>query len=415
MNQSERLFEAYQRVRAQSLALVEPLGSEDFCAQPIEDVSPPKWHLGHTSWFFETFLLKPQLPDYQPCDERYGYLFNSYYESAGPRVLRSQRGRLTRPDINEVREYRRRVDAGMHSLLERGDLNQEALKLIELGLHHEQQHQELLVTDIKYILGCNPLLPAYHAELANQILKDSEPESWLELAEGVYEIGHTGSEFCFDNEQGRHKVYLNGGRIASRPVSNREYLEFISDGGYERFEHWLSDGWSWVQTDQVKAPLYWHQIDGEWCHYTLAGLQKLDLDAPVTHVSYYEADAFAAWRGLRLPSEQEWEVAVRQYQPEIPETACFMDVAVFQPQSEPSLGFWGNVWEWTQSAYLPYPGFSKRPGAVGEYNGKFMCNQMVLRGGSCATPADHIRSSYRNFFQPDKRWQFTGIRLASSD
>ncbi len=415
MSREQRLIDAYSHVRQQTLELVAPLSSEDCCSQPIDDVSPPKWHLGHTSWFFETFLLKPNLPDYRVCDERYAYLFNSYYESAGPRVLRSQRGRLTRPDIDAVKAYRERVDASMQLLFLEADLSAEHWQLIELGLNHEQQHQELLLTDIKYILGCNPLLPAYQSVFAEQA--EAQSQGWLAIPEGLYEIGHQGAKFCFDNEQGRHKTFIHAAQIASRPVTNREYLEFIADGGYQHFEHWLSDGWAWVQQEQIKAPLYWHQTEGsegEWQLFTLSGLKSLDLDAPVTHVSYYEADAYAAWRGARLPTEQEWEVAVLLHQPQIPEQAVFMDKHLYQPQAPSGPDFWGNVWEWTQSAYLPYPGFNKREGAVGEYNGKFMCNQMVLRGGSCATPRDHIRASYRNFFQPDKRWQFTGIRLACS-
>lgn len=412
MSRQASLANAFERIRRHSLTLTRPLEQEDYCSQPIEDVSPPKWHLGHTSWFFETFLL-PGLAGYQPFDEKFSFLFNSYYEGVGPRVMRARRGDLTRPTLAAVLAYREQVDAAMRRLLATARPNA-TLDLLELGLHHEQQHQELLLTDIKYILGCNPLQPAYH-EAAAAKSAPAAPLEWLALPAGVHSIGHAGSGFCFDNEQGVHQVYLNPCRIASRPINQREYLAFIADRGYQNFAHWLADGWAWVQANQVIAPLYWQQQGDDWQQFTLAGLQPLDLDAPVSHLSYYEADAYAAWAGKRLPTEAEWEIAARHFELEVPTSANFMDDGSYQPVSRTAHGFYGGVWEWTQSAYLPYPGFCRREGAVGEYNGKFMCNQMVLRGGSCATPADHIRPSYRNFFQPDKRWQFTGLRLAQSE
>lgn len=410
MTRQAILAAAFERVRSQTLAITRPLAPEDYGAQPMEDVSPPKWHLGHTSWFFETFLLKPQgRSDFDP---RFGFLFNSYYEGVGPRVLRSRRGDLTRPLLEEVFAYRRHVETGMRQLFDQ-ELAPEQLDLIELGLHHEQQHQELLVTDIKYLLGSNPLLPAYRGAFAPAAA--AAPLEWLNLPEGVYSLGHADSDFCFDNEQACHRVYLNPCRIASRPVTHGEYLAFVEAGGYRHFDHWLADGWAWIQQQQIVAPLYWQQTESGWQQFTLAGLQPLDLHAPITHISYYEADAYASWAGKRLPTEAEWEIAARRFEPTPAGDASFLDDGLLHPRQGAAHGFFGGTWEWTQSAYLPYPGFRRREGAVGEYNGKFMCNQMVLRGGSCATPANHIRPSYRNFFQPDKRWQFTGLRLAQSE
>ncbi|PKL74797.1 MAG: ergothioneine biosynthesis protein EgtB [Candidatus Melainabacteria bacterium HGW-Melainabacteria-1] len=412
MPNSGQLAETYPLIRQQSLALSAPLELEDYSAQPIEDVSPPKWHLAHSSWFFETFLLIPA--GFAPFDPAFGYLFNSYYEGAGPRVQRARRGDLTRPMLAQVLAYREHVDAAMAQFLAQAP-SEQLSALIELGLHHEQQHQELLLTDIKYILGHNPLRPVYQRDLPVPPLVDRLADTvWLELPPGRYEIGHAGPGFCFDNEMARHSVWINPCQIASQVVSNQEYLEFIQDQGYQRFEFWLADGWAMIQQQQIQAPLYWQEIDGQWHHYTLQGLRPLDLKAPVSHISYYEADAYAAWRGCRLPSEQEWEVAATLFEPDPPADAVFMEQGGFQPRPQHGPGFWGNVWQWTQSAYLPYPGFAKQAGTVGEYNGKFMCGQMVLRGGSCATPRAHVRLSYRNFFQPDKRWQFSGLRLAQS-
>lgn len=364
--------------------ICEPLEIEDYVPQPVAFVSPPKWHLAHSTWFFETFILKNYKPDYQVFHDDFNYLFNSYYNNVGDRVLRTDRGNMTRPSVEKVYAYRQYVDQHMEDLLDTLE-DPEALKLIELGLHHEQQHQELLVTDIKYILGHNPTFPVYSHE---QSLSDARnrQSGWLSVEEGVYNVGYAGDGFCFDNELGRHKVYIQPFEINKSLVTNAEYLEFMQAGGYTDFNLWLDEGWSWVKENEIKAPMYWHRINGEWHTYTLAGLEKLDPDAVLSHVSYYEAAAFAQWKGLRLPTEFEWEVAADQLD-------------------------WGQRWEWTNSAYLPYPGFTKAAGAVGEYNGKFMVNQMVLRGASVATSPKHSRKSYRNFFHAPERWQFTGIRL----
>ena len=373
----------YRAVRAHSEALCAPLGPEDYVVQPIVDVSPPKWHLGHTTWFFETFLLRPHLPGYAIFDPAYDYVFNSYYETIGARVVRTDRGNLSRPTVADVYRYRHHVDEAMARLL--AALPAELHDVILLGLNHEQQHQELLLTDIKYILGHNPLLPAYRVGAEDETTAPASPP--VRLAAGLYQIGHEGDGFCFDNELGRHTVYLHEAELAGALVTNGEYQEFIEAGGYTNFRPWHAEGWEWVKANHVQAPLYWHHLGGAWHCYTLGGLAPVDPAAPVTHVSYYEAAAYAAWRGARLPTEQEWEAAAPRLQ-------------------------WGARWEWTESAYLPYPGFQKAPGAIGEYNGKFMVSQMVLRGASGATPAGHSRLTYRNFFHPPLRWQFTGIRLA---
>jgi ergothioneine biosynthesis protein EgtB len=378
-------IEDYMRVRAQSEAICLPLETEDYVVQPIVDVSPPKWHLGHTTWFFEVFFLIPHLPGYKPYNLDYHYVFNSYYETLGARVIRTDRGNLSRPTVAEVYKYRRHVDLAMQEYLQ-SDIPEALAEILVLGLNHEQQHQELLWYDIKYILGHNPLFPKYAVESIETGLK-GDVCKWLDIAEGIYEIGHVGNEFCFDNELNRHKVYVHKARISSALVSNREYLEFINAGGYQDFRFWHAEGWDWVNTNQVKSPCYWHLIDGQWFRYGLSGLHKVELDEPLSHVSYYEAAAYAQWRDCRLPTEFEWEAACSQFE-------------------------WGQLWEWTESAYLPYPGFKKAAGAIGEYNGKFMVNQQVLRGASIATPAQHGRFTYRNFFHPDLNWMFSGIRLA---
>ena len=353
--------------------------------QPIVDVSPPKWHLGHTTWFFETFILIPHAKGYNVFDPNYNFVFNSYYETIGARVIRTDRGNLSRPSVEDIYKYRAYVDEAMQQWLS-SELNDDLLPLITLGLNHEEQHQELLVTDIKYILGNNPLMPAYNESgvITNNEITD---DSYISIPEGVYEVGFEGDGFCFDNELNRHKVYLQNYKIAKHLVTNEAYLKFINNDGYKSHQYWHSEGFEWVKIHHIEAPMYWHLIDDEWHHYTLNGLQPLDLKAPVCHISFYEAAAFAAWKGKRLPTEFEWEIAATQFN-------------------------WGQRWEWTDSAYLPYPGFKRAEGAIGEYNGKFMVNQMVLRGASEATPPHHSRITYRNFFQTGLRWQYTGIRLA---
>jgi ergothioneine biosynthesis protein EgtB len=375
----------YREARKASELICRPLATEDYVVQPVVDVSPPKWHLGHTAWFFETFLLKPHFKNYSEFNPDYNYVFNSYYETIGARVIRTNRGNLSRPTVEDVYDYRRHVDQAMIEFLS-SPLKAELEEVFLLGLNHEQQHQELLYTDIKYILGHNPLFPAYNKNGIEEVDPETNRE-FITIDEGIYSIGFEGEGFCFDNELNRHKVYLQEYSIASSLVTNGEYLEFINDGGYKDFRHWHTEGWEWVKSRQVRSPLYWHHIDGRWQHYTLKGLQDLDPAQPLTHINFYEASAFAQWKGMRLPTEAEWEVAADQFK-------------------------WGHRWEWTNSAYLPYPGYTKAEGAIGEYNGKFMVNQWVLRGASVATPRNHRRISYRNFFQTDLQWQFTGIRLA---
>lgn len=408
------LSEHYQHVRRQTRKLCDPLKPEDHVVQPIVDVSPPKWHLGHTTWFFETLILEEYLPDYAVYDRSLHFIFNSYYESQGPRILRSKRGNLTRPTVEEVLAYRDYVDEHMDRLINLEGLPQAAKDLVILGLNHEQQHQELLLTDLKYILGNNPMFPVYLEDRADQD-ESARPFNWLNMEEGVYKIGYEGSGFCYDNELSTHKVYLQPFELMDRLVTVGEYLEFMEAGGYDQYQWWLSEGWEWVKQLEEKAPLYWFKKEDGWYQYTLHGLRPVNPNLPVTHISYFEADAFAKWKGYRLPTEQEWEVACRQYTPTLPARANLVDLEIGHPSvcSDPKdYQFWGHAWEWTGSAYLPYPNFPKLDGALGEYNGKFMINQMVLRGGSCATPASHIRLTYRNFFHTDKQWQFTGIRLA---
>jgi len=406
------LLNKYLYTRKLSEKICASLKTEDYVVQPITDVSPPKWHLGHTTWFFETFILLKE-KNYRVFHEKYSFIFNSYYETVGQRVVRADRGNLSRPTVEEIYEYRRYVDKHIRELLDdRYDIDGELQYLLEVGINHEQQHQELLITDIKYILGHNPLYPEY--SLCNGLSDSPEtPEmKFIEIEGGVYQIGHSGNDFCYDNEVRNHKVHIDNFEIANRVISNREYLEFILDGGYEDFNHWLAEGWDWINGYQIKSPLYWQLIDGIWCEYTLKGLEELKMDAPVTHISFFEADAYATWKKMRLPTEFEWEAACKKIQPEN-NNVLFLESECFHPDfrgSDPQ--FLGNVWEWTSSAYLPYPGFEKASGALGEYNGKFMVNQKVLRGGSVASPFHHIRTTYRNFFQPHLRWQFTGIRLA---
>lgn len=378
----------YKEIRSYTLELCKPLQTEDFVVQPADFTSPAKWHLGHTTWFFETFILKPNIPTYTEFNHHFNFLFNSYYETAGERIIRAERGNLSRPGVEEIMRYRKHVDESMERFLSEPP-KKELADLLEIGMNHEQQHQELLLMDIKYLLGHNPLFPAYSdTGLFQSDHHDSEDKPIL-IPEGIYEIGFKGNGFCYDNERGRHKVYLNEFAIDSRPVANKEFLTFIEEGGYHDFHFWHSDGWAWRKANNIQSPLYWHKINDHWHEYTLAGLHPLENNAPVCHISYYEAAAFAAWAKMRLPTESEWEVASEKFN-------------------------WGQRWEWTESAYLPYPDYEKPKGAIGEYNAKFMVGQMVLRGACVATPEGHSRETYRNFFYPENRWQFSGLRLAQS-
>lgn len=380
------LIARYKEVRQRTEKICFYLQTEDYVVQPVVDVSPPKWHIGHVTWFFETFILKPYFMGYQEYNPDYNYVFNSYYETVGTRVIRTDRGNLSRPTVIEIYSYRKYVDEAMEGFLS-GGVSDDVKELLILGFNHEEQHQELLMTDIKFILGHNPLFPAYNKNYAAPHIDEGVDDAFINMDEGIYEIGFTGDGFCFDNELNRHKVYLNAYQVSPKLVTNAEYLEFINSGGYHDFRHWHAEGWDWVKTNKVEAPLYWHLIDNEWHNYTYHGLEPLHLKEPVIHISYFEAYAYASWKGLRLPTEFEWEAAAGKFN-------------------------WGRRWEWTESSYLPYPGFAKAPGAIGEYNGKFMVNQKVLRGASEVTPPGHSRATYRNFFQTNLRWQFTGIRLA---
>jgi ergothioneine biosynthesis protein EgtB len=398
-----QLAQAFMRVREHSLELAAPLSEEDCCAQSMPDASPAKWHLAHTSWFFETFLLEAREPGFRPFRPEFRVLFNSYYNGVGEKHPRPQRGLLTRPSLAEVKSYRASVDERMLALLERLDGDGERAggdaalaSLVELGLQHEQQHQELLLTDVKHLFSLNPLLPAYReAAGATHAAAAPSPLEWIASSGGRAEIGHVGAGFCFDNETPRHAVLLAPFELASRLVSNAEYRAFVEDGGYREPAHWLSDGWDWVQANRIEQPLYWQRSAAGWREFDLGGAVELDPHRPVCAVSYYEADAYARWAGARLPSEFEWEHAARE------------------PRSAHRFAqLFDSRWQWTQSSYAPYPGFRPAAGAVGEYNGKFMVNQYVLRGSSCATPSGHARASYRNFFPAAARWQFSGIRLA---
>ena len=411
----------YEAVREQTAALCRPLLPEDTVVQPVIDVSPPKWHLAHTTWFFETFLLREYLPGYQVFHPDYAFLFNSYYNSLGSRVNRADRGTLSRPPLADVYAYRAYVDEHMLRLLARHaagiELPAAFAEVLELGLQHEQQHQELLVTDIKYILSTSPLAPAYSNEQLAVRNEQLPKAAWLPVPGGVHRIGYEGGGFCFDNELGAHDTYVADFELQNRLVTNAEYLEFVAAGGYRDFRYWLGEGWDLVQQQGWEAPLYWVQRDDDWFRFTHHGLRPLNPAAPVTHVSFYEADAYAHWAGARLPTEPEWEIAARHFGAK--PTGTFLESGLFDPQPLPADAdptrchqLLGDAWEWTYSAYHPYPGYQRAAGALGEYNGKFMINQLVLRGGSCATPASHIRITYRNFFPADKRWQFTGIRLA---
>lgn len=382
---SKDLRSFYNEVRSYTEKLCEPLEIEDYIPQPSVDVSPPKWNIAHTTWFFEEMILKNHVHGYKVFDEHFGFLFNSYYNSVGERTSRDHRS-LSRPTVKQVFAYRKYVDERMDDLLS-SDVSADVRDLVTLGLNHEQQHQELFVTDLKYTFSVNPLFPAYRERYAPEEDAESGSASFVEIEGGIHEIGYDAEGFCFDNELARHKVYLDDFAISDRLITNAEFIEFIDAGGYTDFRLWHSEGWDWVNQNEIGSPLYWHKRAGGWHHFSLGGLRKLPLDAPVCHISYYEAAAFAEWKGMRLPTEFEWEAASDKFD-------------------------WGKRWEWTNSAYLPYPGFKKAAGAVGEYNGKFMINQMVLRGASPVTPDGHSRPTYRNFFHPHLRWQFTGIRLA---
>ena len=378
------LLQAYQSTRQLTEQYCAPLEIEDYVPQPAAFASPPKWHLAHTSWFFEEMILSKFLDGYERFHKDFSFLFNSYYNSVGKRTQRANRGLITRPTVKKVYEYRAYVDQHMETLIQQ-HMNSEIEELLILGINHEQQHQELLLTDLKYALSQNPIHPVYDAQ--SELIKDPKPDAaWIKIPAGFYQIGFEGDGFCFDNELGRHQVYLNDFEVSTALVSNGEYMKFIEAGGYKDFSYWLDEGWAWVNSEQVEAPLYWEQVDGKWRYFTLAGLKPVDPNAILSHISFYEAQAFAQWKQCRLLTEFEWEVASDKLN-------------------------WGKRWEWTYSAYLPYPKFEIAPGAVGEYNGKFMVNQMVLRGASVATSPNHSRKTYRNFFHAGFQWQFTGIRL----
>lgn len=414
---SPSLAHRFQGVRDMTDALARPLTAEDMMVQSCPEASPVKWHLAHTTWFFETFVLRPYLPDYKLFHPDFLWLFNSYYKSLGSHPEKQLRASFSRPSLQQIQAYRRYVENGIAQLLAAG-ASAEIHDRIELGMHHEQQHQELIATDIKHAFWSNPLQPVY-AESRPLPLRgnNSEPQQWLDYAGGLVEIGNRGDRFGFDNEFSRHQVFLQPFRLASRPVTCAEYLRFMEDGGYRRPEFWLSDGWDTIQSLGWQAPLYWKQKQsGSWEVFTLHGQESLDGLTPVCHLSYYEADAYAHWAGCRLPTEFEWEHTAHS----VPVAGNLLDSGILHPQAmldntnphQPAQLF-GDVWEWTRSPYVAYPGYKAAPGALGEYNGKFMCNQFVLRGGSVATPASHIRASYRNFFAPATRWQFSGIRLAA--
>ncbi|MDN5780652.1 MAG: ergothioneine biosynthesis protein EgtB [Luteimonas sp.] len=407
------LAERYRAVRGRSIALASPLSAEDAMVQSMPDASPTKWHLAHTTWFFERFVLGAR-PGYVPVDAHWDYLFNSYYNSVGPMHARPRRGLVSRPSLVEVLEYREEVDARMARRFDAGNLDEDIARVLLLGTHHEQQHQELLLTDIKHALWCNPLAPVYRGDLPHRI-GEPAPLRWVARDETIAEIGAPpwpqSPHFAYDNESPRHRALVPAHALASRPVSNGEYAQFVADGGYANPELWLSDGWALLQSEGWQRPLYWHD-DGER-EFTLAGWRERDPHAPACHLSHYEADAFARWAGARLPTEAEWEQAATGAAVD----GNFVERGALHPQAACDGGdglqqLFGDVWEWTSSAYTSYPGFRPLPGSLGEYNGKFMSGQWILRGGSCATPRDHVRASYRNFFPPPARWQFSGLRLA---
>jgi len=415
VEERKKLIEKYTMVRNFTHELCKPLVTEDYVVQTMPDVSPAKWHIAHVTWFFETFVLKESKKDYKEFHPMYNFIFNSYYVQVGPRHTRAHRGHLTRPTVKNIYDFREYVDKYMVDFINSCDEKTfiKIAAMIEIGLNHEQQHQELMLTDIKHVFSVNPLHPVY-SEKEFPVIENIPEMSWAEFGEGLYETGHDGKSFCYDNETPVHKEFLNSFSIATRLVTNGEYLDFIKDGGYENTPLWLSDGWATVEREGWEAPMYWEKKDGEWWDFNLTGFKKVNPNEPVCHVSFYEADAFARWKGCRLPNEFEWEIASNNVSTEgnFVEKRNFHPVALKNNTGSKIQQMYGDVWEWTGSAYLPYPGYKTLPGALGEYNGKFMSGQMVLRGGSCATSLTHIRKTYRNFFYPDSRWQFMGIRLA---
>ncbi len=409
----DTLKQRFDAIRDQSTALAASLPAEDQVIQSMPSASPTKWHLAHTTWFFETFVLRPHLPSYECFDTRFESLFNSYYRGIGEPFERARRGTIGRPTVATIGDYRQQVDRAMERFLGSPDIADEHLALIELGLQHEQQHQELILTDIKHALASNPLRPGYRTDLSPVDAPDQPPPmNWTSYDEGLYSIGHGGDGFCFDNELPRHQTFLPSFELTDRPVSCSEFIAFIDDGGYRDSRWWLSEGWQIVQEQGWEAPLYWERQNGQWWTMTLGGMRPVVDAEPVIHVSFFEADAYARWSGHRLPTEGQWEVASGQ---EVPDGDGFLEGQRFHPralQDPSSMAYFGDCWEWTASQYRPYPGFRPWKSTIGEYNGKFMCNQFVLRGGSCATAESHIRPSYRNFFAPQARWQFSGFRLA---
>lgn len=404
----------YQAVREFTERIAAPLSPEDCMVQSMPDTSPARWHMAHTTWFFETFILGSQT-GYKVFDDQFKFLFNSYYNSVGDQFPRPQRGLISRPGLEKIRDYRRSVDRQMVELLDADQLPTSLRYSMEVGLHHEQQHQELMLTDIKHVLSCNPTLPVYQAGAF--ALSEKPNSDWFDFDEGVFEVGHGGDGFAFDNESPRHRVFLHDFSLAGHPVTCGQFIDFIEDGGYERPDHWLSLGWTAVQENGWNAPLYWVKQDGQWMQFTLAGLQPVNRDWPVCHVSYFEADAFARWAGYRLPTEFEWEHASGgcggdQFADHLMRLGFAIHPTGGEAASNQPAQMFGGVWEWTSSSYAAFPGYAPPEGALGEYNGKFMCNQYVLRGGSVATSSNHIRPTYRNFFSPDARWQFSGFRLA---
>jgi len=422
VNDSTNILAHFYQIRQQSEDICAPLEIEDYGIQTVNIVSPPKWHLAHVSWFFETFLLKPYLPGYKEFNSVYKQIFNSYYNSVGRYHPRGERGLLSRPTVSQVYEYRAYINRSMQALLDSpsAEYYDDIINRTVLGLNHEQQHQELLLTDIKHIFSYSPLKPVYRENSMLHTGEDSKPltsATWVKFSAGITELGYDGEQFAYDNEYPRHKSYINPFFLASKPVTNAEYIEFIESGAYQDHRYWLSDAWKTVRTENWNAPLYWQRIDNEWWYSTLAGMQLIDPGAPVCHVSFYEASAYANWAGARLPLETEWEFVAKN----VPIEGNFYDEKVLQPTAEnvgakslrPQIEkLFGDVWEWTQSPYSAYPGYKQAKGVLGEYNGKFMSNQIVLRGGSCVTSKNHIRPTYRNFFYPEERWQFCGFRLA---